>query len=80
MILDERYFNDFGDWAARITQFLARYGTVPQAVRDEDWRRWAVSLSLLPVLSGQPMPSPYNYSDWKSWAAPFNMAVNLPAG
>jgi hypothetical protein len=77
LILDERQFAKFEEWADRVTPLLDRYGPIPALVPAKEWARWANTVCALPAISGQTPPAARVYTDWKSWAQDFNRVVDL---
>jgi hypothetical protein len=77
LILDERAFDEFVPWAQRAKAFLQPFGNPPSPTTEDDWQRWGAELGLLPSLSGQTIPSPYFFDDWKSYVVALNQAVNV---
>jgi len=76
MILDERGFDGFEDWAEQASLTLARFGAVPTIISHKDWRNWATQLLQLPGIAQQNPPAPNSYGHWRAWVADFNMVVN----
>lgn len=79
MILDERGFSCFEDWAEQTNYLLARYGTMPTIISWKDWPHWATAVIQFPQISGQNPPPPSQYREWRDWARAFNLTVNLNA-
>lgn len=80
MILDERAFDSFEDWAERIAMPLYQYGNVPSIVSYKQWKNWAYDVVQISAIAAQNPPSPKDYGDWRSWASAFNQAVTLQTG
>lgn len=76
MILDERGFSDFEDWAENASLTLSKYGNVPSIISAKAWREWAAALLQLPGVANQNPPSPYPYGQWRLWVSDFNRVVN----
>ena len=66
MILDERGFSGFEEWADRISLVLDRYGDVPTIISAKEWPRWAAAVCQLSSVAGQNPPAPQYFKDWRS--------------
>jgi hypothetical protein len=75
LILDERSFGRFEEWADRATPLLEKYGAIPTFIPAKEWVHWATIVCALPAISGQTPPMARIYSDWKSWAQDFNRVI-----
>ena len=76
MILDERGFSGFEDWAERASETLSKYGPVPSIISYKAWRAWAADILMLSGIANQKPPSPHTYSDWRAWVQDFNQVVS----
>jgi hypothetical protein len=74
LILDERGFTSFVDWAERAKELLSQYGTLPSPISEDAWQRWGANLGLLPGIQNIPMP--YSYNEWKEWVKDLNRTVD----
>lgn len=63
------------EWMDMNTLYLTKFGTIPRANSESEWQPWAANLLNLPSIHGTFIPSPYEYSDWRRWAAEFNLAM-----
>lgn len=80
MILDERGFSGFEEWADRVCRLLEPYGNPPTIISAKDWRTWASVVCRFPRISGQQPPNPDHFANWRAWVQSFNQAVTLPTG
>ena len=78
MILDERDFSNFEEWAERAGSMLERYGPAPTIISYRDWQLWANAVCQFSLIAGQSPPSPSMYGAWRPWAKDFNQSINLP--
>ena len=68
--LPSPYTADFKRWSALVVEQLAEYN-VPTPVGDGEsgWNSWAAQLGADPNVLATGVPSPYGFSEWRSWAA-----------
>ena len=74
------YGMSFKEWSDQNAINLWKFGPIPRADGDKDWQSWAASLLNLSSIHGIKLPSPYQFTDWRRWAAAFNLemqTVNL---
>ncbi len=59
----------FVEWAEFSTPSLEFYGPVPLPTSDEDWKIWASDVVSLDGIASLGAPSPFEFADWRDWAA-----------
>lgn len=57
------------EWTDFMVPGLEQFGNLGRLERDEDWQEWGAQLLNLPTLSGSIIPNPYEFDDWRTWAA-----------
>lgn len=69
-LTDPRY-HSLRDWADFTVFDLERYAAIGRLDKEEDWQRWAAAIVGINGISQKNPPSPYDFSDWRDWAARF---------
>lgn len=78
--VDPRGIPSFRDWADYMYPTLQQYGTIAQAMSDDEWQQWGAGLLALNGLAALNVPNPYQFDDWKTWAMRFIELVDSGGG
>ncbi len=77
MILDP-YHMDVIEWTDKMSSFYIVGNSTTMTLMDpENWREWVINLLGNPDPIGQDAPNPYDYDDWRKWAAAFFLSQEL---
>lgn len=76
MILDPRGMGVI-QWTDFLNLDIGVHGIVPRLDDATQWREWAAAVNLLPGISRQLPPNPYDFDNWIDWAFRFNDTVEL---
>ncbi len=57
------------DWADAMVQNLEQFGNLGRLDDEAQWKNWGAQLLNLPGISGSIIPDPYQFDDWRTWAA-----------
>lgn len=66
-IIDPAYLTA-QQWTDFMTPNLEQFGNIGRLGREEEWRLWGAQLLNVPALSGNIVPDPYLFDDWRTWA------------
>lgn len=65
------------DWNGNLAIF---YSNEPIATSsEENWAETAATVATLPTFAAYPVPDPYSFNDWQSWAREFTLIINGPS-
>lgn len=64
-------------WCDSTALDLSGLMTVPVLLKEEDWERWATTVSSSTEISVYHPPDPRGFKDWREWAMRFIQAVPL---
>lgn len=67
---------DFVTWAEFSTPTLEIYGPIPIPTSEDDWKIWASDVVSLDGIASVGAPSPFDFVDWREWAARLIEVVN----
>lgn len=56
-------------WCDFMTPNLEKFGNLGRLSDDEKWQQWGAELLNFPALHGSIVPDPYQFTDWRAWAA-----------
>lgn len=74
LIPDPRYLS-FEDWGAQLLVNVTQEPLAPPPT-VEAWQGWAAYLCQTSALSVYPVPDPYQFGTWDSWAVALLRSVN----
>lgn len=61
-------YMDAVEWTSAMTPALERFGNLARIDREDDWRHWGLVLLNNAGTSGNIVPNPYLFDDWRTWA------------
>jgi hypothetical protein len=70
-------YSTWDDWNGNLSIFYSKEAIAINA--EEDWAETAASVASLPVFAAYPVPYPYDFDDWQSWAREFTLIINGPS-
>ena len=77
MILNP-YYMDVIEWSDKLALFPEVSNGTTQKLEDpEKWQDWATNLIGDPDDIGWDTPNPYDFDDWREWAAAFFLTQEL---
>lgn len=56
-------------WMDFMVLNVEQFGNLGRLDDDAKWQAWGAQLLNLPALSGSIVPDPYQFTDWRTWAA-----------
>jgi hypothetical protein len=59
----------FQQWADFSVPTLEMFGPIELPPTEEGWKNWGSSVVSLNGLTARGAPSPYEFSNWRDWAA-----------
>jgi hypothetical protein len=70
-------YSTWEDWNGNLAIFYSKETIAINT--EENWAETAASVASLPTFAAYPVPYPYDFDDWQSWAREFTLVINGPS-
>lgn len=64
------------EWTDAMSINLDFLGPMPHLINPAEWRCWGTALLSTAALGGIIIPNPYEFSEWREWAARANQTLD----